>query len=90
VPAEAPGEVKAKLTACLERQQKLDAYLVAASAVVSDWREHLIQMGQHSAGDVDSAHALDRWMTAWRNAPANLTPYAAAEAALASAGACVA
>lgn len=87
-PADAAGEVKTKIAACLDRQHKLDAYLGAAAAVMTDWRNHLVQMGQHSAGEVDSIHALDNWLAAWRSAPTNLTPYAAAEAALASAPSC--
>ncbi|MGV1009080.1 MAG: hypothetical protein ACOYBY_10820 [Dermatophilaceae bacterium] len=86
--ATATGEVKSKLTACAERQQKLDAYLGSAKAVMDDWRSHLLQMAQHAAGDVDSTHALDNWLTAYRNAPPNLNAYSAAEAALSAAPPC--
>ncbi len=86
--ASATGDVKAKLNACGERQKKLDAYLASAKAVIDDWRNHLMQMAQHSAGEVDSTHALDNWISAYRNAGANLNAYAAADAALAAAPAC--
>jgi hypothetical protein len=88
--ATATGELKSKLLACAERQKKLDAYLVSAKGVMDDWRTHLLQMAQHAAGDVDSTHALDNWLTAYRNAPTNLAAYSAAEGALATAPPCAA
>ena len=55
---------------------------------MDDWRNHLMQMAQHSTGEVDSTHALDNWLTSYRNATPNLNAYSAAEGALAAAPPC--
>jgi hypothetical protein len=84
----APSDLKAKLDACAARQTALDAYVAAAGAVLNDWATHLGEMADHADGHINSFQAQENWLKRWREAPAHLDPYKAAEAALAAAPAC--
>jgi len=88
IPAE--GGLRTKLVACAARQSALDGYVAAATEVMTDWKTHLDEMSQHSAGQVNSAQAQQNWLRGWQNAPAHLTPFAASEVALAAAPQCTA
>lgn len=88
IPAE--NALRTKLVDCAARQSALDGYVAAATAVMTDWKSHLDEMSQHSAGQVNPAEAQQNWMRDWQNASVHLTPFAASEVALAAAPQCTA
>jgi hypothetical protein len=83
-----PAELAPKLQACAAREQAIDAYMVAAKAVLDDWRTHLQDMAEHTDGHIAGSDAQARWIERWRAAPQHLDPYKAARAALTAAPAC--
>ncbi len=85
-----PAELAPKLQACAAREQAIDAYMVAAKAVLNDWRTHLQDMAEHTDGHIAGSDAQARWIERWRAAPQHLEPYKAARAALTAAPACTA
>ncbi len=85
---EAPTDLTAKVQACAAREQALDAYMVAAKAVLDDWRTHLQEMADHTDGHLNGPEAQSRWIERYKAAPAHLDPYKAAAAALSAAPAC--
>jgi hypothetical protein len=85
-----PAELTPKLQACAAREQAIEAYMVAAKAVMDDWRTHLREMADHSDGHLNGPDAQAKWIDRWRAAPAHLDPFRAAQSALNAAPACTA
>lgn len=57
---------------CLAREVSVDAAVVAATAAMGDWANHLNAMISHANGDMDGLEAQELWVSAWAAAPTNI------------------
>jgi hypothetical protein len=73
---------------CVSRATAAERTVAAAEAAMRDWESHLTNMAAYAHGDMTSDMAQDKWVAAWRDAPAHIKAYDDARAELAAAPSC--
>lgn len=73
---------------CVARSLAAIEALAAARAVMADWQSHLHHMESYDDGGMTSGTAQRLWITAWREAPGNITAYRQSRRTLARAPSC--
>ncbi|HEV8178464.1 MAG TPA: hypothetical protein VGP44_12365, partial [Gemmatimonadales bacterium] len=72
-----PRSQQDAVTGCVTRSRIATEAVAAAQAVIGDWRDHLKHMAAYADGGMTAGKAQRLWVQAWRNAPANISTYAA-------------
>jgi hypothetical protein len=76
------------VTDCLARSEAATTAVSAAEAAMNDWASHLHHMSEYADGGMTAGRAQRLWVTAWRQAPENITAYEDARTALSEAPPC--
>jgi len=67
---------------CLARASAANNAVIAADEAMIDWNTHLDHMAAYADGGMTSGRAQRLWVSAWREAPANISAFEDARASL--------
>jgi hypothetical protein len=77
-----------EMTNCLDRSAAAATAVSAADSAMTDWSTHLHHMSEYADGGMTSGRAQRLWVSAWREAPENISAYDNARATLTEAPTC--
>jgi hypothetical protein len=76
------------VTNCLARSEAATTAVSTAQSAMDDWAAHLHHMSEYADGGMTAGRAQRLWVTAWRQAPENITAFRDAQTALSEAPPC--
>lgn len=75
VDAGVAGDLANAIDACLDRRDGTDAAVLAGSAAMADWQEHLDAMAAHADGEMTDTEGNVAWEQAATAAPTNINAF---------------